>query len=70
MAAVLVFIETHDGKLKKSAGEVMGQAQRLAGSLGGGIDAVIVVTPSAARFLKATSPSGWAPWRHLSDHSM
>jgi len=42
MAAVLAFIETHDGKLKKSAGEVMGQAQRLAGSLGGGIDAVIV----------------------------
>ena len=42
MAAVLAFIETHDGKLKKSAGEVMGQAQRLAGPLGGGIDAVIV----------------------------
>jgi len=42
MAAVLAFIESHDGKLKKSAGEVMGQAQRLAGSLGGGVDAVIV----------------------------
>jgi len=41
MAAVLAFIETQDGKLKKSAAEVMGQAQRLAGSLGGGVDAVI-----------------------------
>jgi electron transfer flavoprotein alpha subunit len=42
MASVLAFIETHDGKLKKSAAEVLGQAQALAGPLGGGVDAVMV----------------------------
>ncbi len=42
MAAVLAYIETSNGNLKKSAAEVMGQAQRLAGGLGGGIDAVLI----------------------------
>ena len=42
MASVLAYIETQDGKLKKSAAEVMGQAQRLAGGLGGGVDAVLI----------------------------
>ncbi|MEM8883707.1 MAG: electron transfer flavoprotein subunit alpha/FixB family protein [Planctomycetota bacterium] len=42
MAAVLVFVETQDGSLKKSAPEVLGQAAQLAGDLGGGVDAVLV----------------------------
>ena len=42
MAAVCVFVETSKGKLKKSAAEMMGEAGRLAGSLGGGVDAVLV----------------------------
>lgn len=42
MAAVLVFVEAHEGKLKKSAPEVLGQAAALAGGLGGGVDAVLI----------------------------
>jgi len=42
MAAVLVFVESHEGKLKKSAPEVLGQAKALAGKLGGGCEAVLI----------------------------
>jgi electron transfer flavoprotein alpha subunit len=42
MAAVLVFVESHDGKLKKSAPEVIGQGKALAGKLGGGCEAILI----------------------------
>jgi electron transfer flavoprotein alpha subunit len=42
MAAVLVFVEAQDGKLKKSAAEVLGQGKALADKLGGGIEAVLI----------------------------
>ncbi|MCK6459079.1 MAG: electron transfer flavoprotein subunit alpha/FixB family protein [Planctomycetes bacterium] len=42
MAAVLAFVETSRGKLKKSAAEILGEGKRLAGKLGGTLDAVLV----------------------------
>ena len=40
MASICVFLETANGRLKKSAAEVLGEAKRLAG--GGDVDAVLV----------------------------
>jgi electron transfer flavoprotein alpha subunit len=48
MAAVLVFVEAHEGKLKKSAPEVLGQAVALAASLGGGVDAALIGNGTSA----------------------
>jgi electron transfer flavoprotein alpha subunit len=42
MAAVCAYLDSAKGKLKKSAAEVMGEASRLAGALGGGVDAVLI----------------------------
>ena len=42
MAAVLAFVETSDGKLKKSGAEILGEGRRLADSLGDTLDAVLV----------------------------
>ena len=42
MASVCVFVETSNGKLKKSAAEVLGEGRRLADALGDTLDAVVV----------------------------
>jgi len=42
MAAVCAFVETSKGQLKKSAAEILGEGRRLAGALGGTLDAVLV----------------------------
>jgi electron transfer flavoprotein alpha subunit len=42
MAAVLAFVETSKGRLKKSAAEILGEGRRLADTLKGTLDAVLV----------------------------
>jgi len=42
MAAVCAFVETAKGQLKKSAAQVLGEGRRLADTLGGDLDAVVV----------------------------
>jgi electron transfer flavoprotein alpha subunit len=42
MAGVCAFVETANGVLKKSAGEVLGEGRRLADGMGGSLDAVLV----------------------------
>ncbi len=42
MAAVLAFVETSKGRLKKSAAEILGEGRRLADTLKGTLDALLV----------------------------
>ena len=42
MAAVCAYVEISDGKLKKSAAEVLGEGRRLADALGDSLDALLI----------------------------
>ncbi|MEE8106542.1 MAG: electron transfer flavoprotein subunit alpha/FixB family protein [Planctomycetota bacterium] len=46
--AVCAILETADGKLKKSAAEVMGEGRRVANALGGNLDAMLIGSDTTA----------------------